>query len=223
VKRGWVVLGGVAAMAAVLAIAPGQLRRLEFFRVRRVEVTGARYVTGAQVAALLGLPATASLFDDTDPLARKLVRMRGVREARISRRWPGTLVVRLTEADPVGLARTDSGLVLIDDRGRVLPFDPVRAPADLPLAPADPVVAGLMGRLREWEPGLFAEVEAAARANGDVALQVGDRRLLLRGDASRETFRALAAVMGDLGRKGKRYRELDARYTDRVYVRGMKS
>jgi cell division protein FtsQ len=223
VKRGWVILGGVAVIAAGVLVAPGQLRRLEFFRVKRVEVIGARYVSGDQVAATLGLPATASLVDDTDPLARKLVRMRGVREARVSRRWPGTLVVRLTEADPVGLARTDAGLVLIDDRGRVLPFDPTRAPADLPLAPADPVVAGLMARLREWEPGLFSEVEAAERAGGDVALRTGDRRLLLRGDATPETLRALVAVMGDLGRKGKRYQELDARYTDRVYVRGMRS
>lgn len=222
-KRGWVILGGVAVITAVVLVAPGQLRRLEFFRVKRLEVIGARYVSGERVAAALGLPATASLFDDTAPLARKLVRLRGVREAKLSRRWPGTLVVRLTEADPVGLARTDSGLVLIDDRGRVLPFDPVRAPADLPLAPADPVVAGLMARLREWEPGLYSEVEAAERAGGDVALRTGNRRLLLRGDATPETLRALVAVMGDLSRKGKRYQELDARYTDRVYVRGMRS
>jgi cell division protein FtsQ len=218
-----VILGGVAVITAVAMVAPGQLRRLEFFRVKRVEVTGARYVSGDLVAVVLGLPATASLFDDTDPLARKLVRIRGVRDAKISRRWPGTIVVRLTEADPVALARTDSGLALLDDRGRVLPFDPLRAPADLPLAPADPVVAGLMARLREWEPGLFSEVDAAERTGGDVALRAGDRRLLLRGDATPETLRALVAVMGDLGRKGKRYQELDARYTDRVYVRGMRS
>jgi cell division protein FtsQ len=151
------------------------------------------------------------------------IAIRGVRRASVSRRWPGTLVLRVEEFEPVALTSRREGLALVDARGRVLPFDPTRAPADLPLAPADPVVTRLIGRLKDTEPGVFRVIVSASRDRQVVVLDAGDRRFLVRADANAAQLRALAAVMEDLARKGRKYRELDARFTDRVFVRGKPS
>jgi hypothetical protein len=105
----------------------------------------------------------------------------------------------------------------------VLPYDPTRVPADLPVVPADPVLARLMARVREAEPALFRVIVSASRQRQLVVFDAGDRRFLLRPDAGPAQLRALAAVIDDLARKGRRYRELDARFTDRVFVRGKPS
>ena len=47
-RRRWMVLAGLAVAVSVLlaAVVPGWLRDLAFFKVRRVEVLGARYLDG---------------------------------------------------------------------------------------------------------------------------------------------------------------------------------
>ncbi len=219
-RRRLLVVAGVGVGAIALGALPAALRKASFFRVRRVDVLHARYLSGPDVVQAMALEPGASLFDSTEPFRRRVLRIPGVRSAEVGRRWPGTLVVRIQEAEPVALTPARGGLALLDARGRVLPFDPTRAPADLPLAPADPLVARLVGRIKDAEPALFARIHSAARERDDVVLQAADVRLRLRGDATAPQLRALVVVMGDLARKGRRYRELDARFIDRVFVRG---
>ena len=223
-RKRWAAAAVIVVVAlVVVSVAPGWLRQLEFFKVRRIEVLGARYLSGPEVAAVMKVPADASLFDGTAPYQKAVFRITGVREVTVSRRWPGTLVVRLRESEPVALAPTPEGLALVDDRGWVLPFDPTRVPADLPIAPADPAVAKALGRIRNTAPGLYATIGSAAKAGEDVVIEAGGKRLLVRRDVTVSDIRALVAVMDDLERNSRSYRELDARFTDRVFVRGMKS
>ncbi|HEX9893876.1 MAG TPA: FtsQ-type POTRA domain-containing protein [Gemmatimonadales bacterium] len=220
------LFGLVAGLVGVLALgflSPLLLKRASFFRVRRVEVVGARYLTGNEIVAGLKLARNASLFDRVAPIERAAIRIRGVRRASVRRRWPGTLVLRVEEIEPVALTPSRSGLALLDAGGRVLPYDPTRVPADLPVVPADPLLARLVARVRETEPGLFRAIVSASRQRQLVVFEAGDRRFLLRPDAGPAQLRALAAVIDDLARKGRRYRELDARFTDRVFVRGKPS
>jgi cell division protein FtsQ len=153
-RKRWVLVAAIAGGGLVAAsAAPGWLRQLEFFKVRRIEVLGARYLSGPEVAAVMKVPADASLFDGTAPYQKAVFQIRGVREVTVSRRWPGTLVVRLRESEPVALSPTPEGLALVDDRGWILPFDPTRVPADLPVAPADPAVAKALARIRNTPAG----------------------------------------------------------------------
>lgn len=214
---GALVIFGVVSL---VALAPVLLRRTAFFRVRRIDLVGARYVTGDQMAEALKLRTRASVFDDLDPLQKRALAIPGVRRAVVSRRWPGTLVVRIEEAEPVALTPRKAALALMDAGGRVLPFDPTRAPADLPVAVADPAVARLIARVKDAEPALFRRIVSVSRTRQDVVLTGGEWRILLRADAGRLQLRALSAVMDDLARKGRRWRELDARFSDRVFVRG---
>lgn len=214
-----VILGALLLVAAV----PRVLSQASFFRVRRVEVVGARYLSGPEVVAALKLPRQVSLFDRLEPVERSARAIAGVRDASVRRRWPATLVVELNEAEPVALTQGKRALVLLDGNGRVLPFDPTRAPPDLPVAPADRAVARLLARIKQREPGLYRVVTSATRERQVIRLQAGDRRFLLRSDTGDEQLRALAVVLNDLARSGRRFRELDARFTDRIFVRSRPS
>jgi cell division protein FtsQ len=216
VGRGAVALAVIAAGVLV----PTALRNISFFDVRRLELVGARYLTPDNVARAVALPAGMSIFDDLGPLERRVVRMEGVLEAKVSRRLPGTLRVRVREREAVALTERRGRLVLMDVNGTVLPFDPTTPADDLPLADADSSVGHLLVRFRAAEPELYARVDAGRRARGDVVLESGATRWRLRGDASPEEFRALALVLGELARRGwSGWRELDTRFSGRVIVR----
>jgi hypothetical protein len=196
------------------------LRRLDFFQVRRVEIAGLQYLDPAKVIAALQLAPGASVFDDAAPLARRLLAMPGVTAAQIGRRLPGTLEVELVEVTPVALATRGDGLALLDARGRVLPFDPLRSAPDLPLAVSgDPAVAGVLARVRDSDPDLFARIGAAWRVGPDVVLEVGGRRLWFGAQVTAEDIRAVMAVEQALARTGRSYQELDGRFAGQVIVR----
>ena len=196
------------------------LRGLALFDVRRIELTGARYLTAAEVARAMEIPPGTSLFEPIGPWERRVEGIPGVRSARVGRRLPGTLRVRVSEAEPVALAERGARLVLVDQEGRVLPFDPGRPATDLPLASADSQVTGVLARVREADPELFGRIEQGRRlGRGDVALELERGRLLVRADAGPEAFAALSVVADLLAREAKSWRELDARYLPRIIVR----
>jgi cell division protein FtsQ len=228
--RGWLVrsrirqplqvLGGLGAVVLVWAAAPSILRQLEFFRIRRVEIAGLHYLAPAKVMSALGLGARSSVFDDLGAATRGLRSLPGIRSATVSRRLPGTLEVEVEEAVPVALAPGAAGMALLDSTGAVLPFDPAYAAPDLPIAASpDRIVAGVLAAIRQYEPGLFDQVQAARRIHGDVALDFDGRRLWLGPAPTAEDIRAVMAVVQDLARQRRAYEELDGRYAGQVIVR----
>jgi hypothetical protein len=219
-KSGWKLLGGLGLGLALWSGVPRLLRGLDFFRVRRVEIAGLQYLDPAKVIAALKLSATASVFDDPAPLRRRVYAMPGVNAVEVGRRLPGTLEVDLVEAPPVALASRGDGLALLDARGRVLPFDPLRSAPDLPVAAnGDAVVTGVLARVRDSDPDLFARTGAAWRVGPDVVLEVGGRRLWFGAQVSAEDIRAVMAVEQALARSGRAYQELDGRFAGQVIVR----
>lgn len=219
-KPGRKILLVVGAMAVLGIGGRPLLRRAPFFQVRQVEVVGARFLDPVEVTARLRLPDGLSLFDDLGNLASRIDSLPGVAEARVRRRWPAGLRLELREQEPVALTADQGGLALVDAAGTVLPFDPTRTPADLPIARGGPPVARVLAQVRATDPVLFAAVTTARRVGHDVALEVDGTRYLLRQDAGDDAIRALAAVARDLARRGRRYAELDGRFSDRVFVRG---
>lgn len=219
-KPGWYVLGSLSLLGLGWFGAPALGRRLAFFDVRSVEVVGARFVPVSTILGALKLPASASIFDPLGPVVSRVRKLPGITRVEISRRLPGTLVVRVTEATPVALATTKDGLRMMDARGKVLPFDPSRAAPDVPLVNApDTLVAGLLGRVREIDPDFYAGIEAAWQVQGDVVLRMKGHRVWLRPDAGPDALRAIRLVEQDLARRGKPYAELDGRFADQVVVR----
>jgi hypothetical protein len=221
-RPGWKVLGAAALAAAVWFGGPALGRRLEFFRVRRVELAGLHYLEPKAVLDALRLPRRTSVFDDFAPYERRAAALPGAARITVRRRLPGTLRVEVTETVPVALAQTGRGVAMIDAQGRVLPYEPARSAPDLPVVTApDSLVAGLLGRMMGLEPAAYAQVSAAWRQQDDVVLEVGGRRLLFRPDASAEEMRAVMAVAQDLAKQNRSYRELDGRFAGQVVVRGL--
>jgi cell division septal protein FtsQ len=219
-KPGWKIVAGLALGVAFWLGLPQLLRGLDFFRVRRVEIAGLQYLDPAKVIDALRLSPQASVFDDAGPLARRITAMPGVTSARVGHRLPGTLQITLVEAAPVALASRGDGLVVLDGRGRVLPFDPLHSAPDLPYAAnGDTFVADVLARVRDDDPGLFARVGAAWRVGPDVVLEVGGRRLWFGAQVSAEDIRAVMAVEQALARTGRPYQELDGRFAGQVIVR----
>jgi cell division protein FtsQ len=213
----------IGAVTLVWLGGPALLRRVAFFNVRRVELLGTRYLPGEAIVARMALEPGASVFDPVEPLEARIFAMIGVREVVVRRRLPGTLRVEIRESEPVALSPHEGKLVLVDERGWVLPFDPTRSPADLPVAEADSAVAGLLARVRQADPAQYSAIISAARERDHVVLETDTRRLLMRADASAEVILDMAAVAAELGRQGRTYRELDGRFAGRVFVRGIGS
>ena len=225
----WRVLAwaGVAMIVMVSWMtAPLGLRRLQFFRVRQVEIIGIRFLDADQVLAALRLSPTASVFDDIEPLTDRLRGLDGVADASVSRRPPGSLKVIVREIEPVALVMSGRGaLTPVDADGRPLPFD--LAGLDLPVVRAsagDSSVVGLLARVQAVDPALFQAIDAARRTEttrGDVLLELGGgaHRVLLNRDAGPEVIEAVVLVARDLAAKARPYRELDARFAGQVVVR----
>lgn len=219
-KPGWPLIGGAALLLSGWFGAPWLGRRLAYFDVRQVEVVGARYVPVKAVMGSLKLPKSASVFDPLGPVAARVQKVPGITEAEVTRRLPGTLVVKVTESMPVALAQTANGLRMLDGAGKVLPFDPSRAAPDLPIVTAaDASVAGLLGRLREMDPGFYGDVQAAWRVKDDVVLRLKTHNVWLRASAGEDEIRAIKLVEADLRRRGRPFAALDGRFADQVVVR----
>ncbi|HEX7337012.1 MAG TPA: FtsQ-type POTRA domain-containing protein [Gemmatimonadales bacterium] len=200
--------------------APHLLQRLEFFRIRRVEIAGLQYLAPAKVVEALALDSRASVFDDLSAAGRRLRALPGIVTARVNRRLPGTLEIALVEAVPVALTPRAGGMALLDASGKVLPFDPATSAPDVPIAAtADRVVARVLASVQEHEPGLFARVRTAWRVKDDVLLDVDGRRVWFGPAVTAEDIRAVMAVAQDLARQGRRYQELDGRFAGQVIVR----
>lgn len=217
------LLAGLAL--AALAGAPWWVRptlsRLAYFRVRHVEVRGARYIDAAEIVRRLGVDTTHSVWSDAESLERRVAGHPQVVAVHIRRRLPGTLVVELTERLPVALLAGGRGMRAVDSEGNVLPIDPARTLLDLPVvSEADTALLRLLADLRTEEPALFGRVSEVRRAGQDEIvlrlLTVPVRAMLA---VSAERLADVVPVETDLARRGRRVAELDLRYRDQVIAR----
>jgi cell division septal protein FtsQ len=216
----WRAIAIAGAVLLFASLSPYLLRHLEFFRVRRVEISGLHYLEAAKIVAALKLSRSASVFDDSEPLERRIRALPGIVEADVGRRVPGTLYVTLKEAAPVALTPKGDRLALVDAAGAVLPFDPLESAPDLPvLIGGGQPVATALSRARDYDPGLFARIDAAWRVGPDVVFEVGGRWWWFQAELSAEDIRAVTAVEQALARQGRKFQELDGRFTGQVIVR----
>lgn len=235
--RFFVAIVVAVVLAAGLARAPEALAGIEWFRVRDHVLEGARFVTVDEVVRVAALPADASVWDDFDAWEANVRRHPLVRDARIERDLPATLVFHVEERRPVALVATPT-LEPLDAAGRLLPLDPARHRLDLPLirpvrvdgpdvrlTPAE--VQGLareLTRLDRMDPGFAAGVsELGLSSRGDVEVALTDPRVRIHFRpplSARRLHEGLRALGHALARSADREpRAVDLRYEDQVVVR----
>ncbi|NUQ22234.1 MAG: hypothetical protein HOQ09_14900, partial [Gemmatimonadaceae bacterium] len=179
------------------------------------------YLPPADLIARLQLDSTASVWDDPDPLVSRLDRHQQVREARIGRHLPGTLVVTVRENLPVALVPSAKGFTVIDDRAQPLPIDPSSAKLDLPIIAArDTGITRLLAELRSRYPKLFARVSEIRReGRNELLIRLPDVRVRTLADVTADRLAEISPVEEDLARRHLAVAELDLRYRDQVIAR----
>lgn len=195
--------------------------RMEFFRVRRVEVRNARFTPPEEIRKRLGIDTTFSIWNDLEPLKRRVAEYKQVGAVRISRRFPSTLVVTVDELQPVALVTARSGLQAYDASGRALPLDPSRTPVDVPvLERADTALLRFLGQLQAVNRDLFARVNVLRRlGRDDLELDLVTFSVRIRPDIGVERLAQISSVEAELARRQARPRELDFRFRDQVIAR----
>ena len=212
----WTIVGIFAAISAARA----------GFEVDKVEVRGVERMDELPVYNIaLGQVDRSMLSLDLPKVRADMLKLGWVKDARISRRLPDTLVVDIVERDPVAVWQHGGQLHLIDVAGVVL--QPVSASAmpDLPLVVgpnANRQTAGL-NRLMENAPALKPMLAGATWVGNrrwDLRFQSGETLSLPEGDkvsaAALVNFARMDGVNRLLGRGIVKF---DMRDPDRFVLR----
>ena len=229
-KRRWWLIPAAIALGAFLVLlsplwGPLLLKRLAFFRVRHVEIVGAKYVLPGEVLERLKVDTMNSVWDAKGPLAARVNAHPLVRDVEIDRRLPGTLVVRLQEFAPVALVSTANGFKAYDERGVALPIDPTSADVDAPiLARPDTALLRLLGAARSRQPALYSRVseirrERAGPGETDLVIMLDSLPVRAPSGVTLSRLADVELVEQDLARRRLRATELDLRYRDQVIAR----
>lgn len=225
-------LAVTAGFASAPWWAPRALAELAYFRVRRVEIEGARYTPAPELLARLRVDTTWSVWNDLSGLAKRVEGHPLVASARVERRLPGTLRLTVQERAPVAMAPTRDGVGVFDADGRALPIDPTRVGGvDVPVVTAaDRATLRLLASLRDTAPVLFARVSEVRRASaGEVRIAMtpaksatpGQAPFVVRAglDVTPSRLADLLPVESDLARRRVRVAEIDLRFRDQVIAR----
>jgi len=218
-------LAAIVTSAIVVVASPWWGRfiasELSFFRVRRVEIVGVRYVAPNDILARLRVDTTRSVWDDPTPLEQRVAAHPQVGSVSIRRKLPGTLVVSVVENMPIAMVSTEKGFLVFDERGRQLPLDPSRVAVDLPIAARrDTALFGLLARIRAERPRIFARLSDVTRTS-DREVLIHFEGLPVRAmlDVTPDRLAEIFPVEADLAKRQARVAELDLRFRDQVIAR----
>jgi cell division protein FtsQ len=206
-------------------------------RVRHIAVTGNTRLPTGQVTALLeGLSDEPLMSVDLARWRERLLASPWIADVQLRRRLPATLLVHITEREPIGIARFGADLYLMDERGTVVDeFGPQYGDLDLPLVNglgavkeglvADQARVDLAARVisavrttpalakRLSEVNVADEHNAAVTLTGDRALlHIGTDRFVPRLVAYEEMAQALRQRVQEID-------SVDLRFDDRMFVR----
>jgi len=148
-----------------------------------------------------------------------------VKDARVSRRLPDTLVIDIVERSPAALWQNQGQLALIDSQGVVLDRVPVDKMPDLPLL----IGAGAngqeqqLGRLMDAVPALKVQLASATWIGGrrwDLNFQSGETIALPEGeDGAKAALMKFARLDKQSGLLGRGLIRFDLRVPGKMIVR----
>jgi cell division protein FtsQ len=175
---------------AKIGLAAGEAVGNAGFRVRSVAVQGTHRMDPRPIYRIaLDQRTTALPLVDVGAIRQRLLNFGWVKDARVSRRYPDTLVVDIVERAPAALWQDGERLSLIDADGHVLDKVAVTRMPDLPLL----VGNGANGQARALDallgkaPTIKAQLISAkwiGQRRWDLALQTGETIALPEGQAA---------------------------------------
>jgi cell division protein FtsQ len=191
-------------------------------RARIDEVVTDEIHRAADEAGAVKAPQT---MVDVDAIRNRLLRFGWVKDARVSRRLPDTLVIDIVERTPAALWQNSGRLALIDSEGVVLDRVPVDKMPDLPLliGPGANAREKQLDRLMADVPTLKPQLASATWVGGrrwDLNFQSGETMALPEGDAeARLALTKFAKLDKASGLLGKGIVRFDLRVPNKMIVR----
>jgi len=178
-----------------------------------------------QRASVAGGGSPAMPLVDVHAIRANLIRHGWVKDARVSRRFPDTLVIDIVEREPAALWQDRQRLALIDSQGVVLDHVRIDQMPDLPLliGPGANSRAQELGRLMESVPTLQAQLASArwvGRRRWDLSFQSGETVALPEGErAAQEALAKFANLDRSTGLLGRGLVRFDLRVPGKMIVR----
>ncbi len=227
----FVVAAAIAAMVALdipskAGLAAGEAVGEAGFQVKSVDIQGLKNMDPKPVYAIaLGEKTQAMPLVDVAAIRERLLDFGWIKDARVSRRFPDTLVIDVVERTPAALWQDDTRLSLIDAEGVVLDRVKVSNMPDLPLLIGKGANAQAvpLEQLLTKVPALKAQLVSATWVGGrrwDIAVQSGEVIALPEGaqaaEAALTKFAKLDKSTGLLGRGIVRF---DLRIPGKMTVR----
>jgi cell division protein FtsQ len=191
----------VATVAWVLWASP-------LLAVRTVQVDGAVSLSAGEVRDAAGVATgTPLLRVDTDAARARVTRLPQVSSVEVSRGWPSSVVITVTERVPIAVVQSAGQRYLVDDEGVL--FDTITGDPPSGVVPLDvrtpkagdrAFTAGLAA-LASLPRGVRSDVVSArATTAEDVTLTLADGTTVLWGDGadSEAKGRVLSSLLGQI-------------------------
>jgi cell division protein FtsQ len=232
----WILVGMIVALAfaALMAFRVPQLLGTSIgesvgnagFSLKHVEIRGANKVPQLQVYNIaFDQPTSAMPLIDLQGTRDRLLKFGWVREARVSRRFPDTLVVDIVERRPAAIWQHNQQLALIDAEGVVLEQVKLDSMPDLPLVigPAANLHAGELRRLVDSAPQLKPSMAGASWIGSrrwDIRFQTGEILALPEGEeAAKKALSQFAKMDQATQLLGRGFVRFDMRIPGKFIVR----
>ena len=190
-----VVIGGGAVLAYATPL----------MSVRNVAVVGAAGVDENRIREVAQAPSGRPLLQvDTGEIASRVAAIPEIEEVTVSRHYPSTLTIEVTERRPLVTVEYEDGVGVLDRLGVVYLTFPKRDAMPRPLAalpemrvdrpgaedPTTEAVLTVVSELPRWLADRTATVEASSPA--DITLVLRSGRRVVWGDAERTADKAAA-------------------------------
>ena len=108
-------------MALAVIVAAFLFINSAYFAVGAVVVEGNKYIATEDVFGIAGIPAEVNIFRlSTSTIKTRLLRDLRIDEAEVARRFPATIVIAVSERQPVACAACSYGFVQLDMQGVVM-------------------------------------------------------------------------------------------------------
>jgi len=196
------------------------------FTVKRVDVVGIRHMDSAPVYQIaLDQRSMAMPLVDVGDIRQQLLKFGWVKDARVSRRLPDTLVVDIVERKPAALWQGPQQLALIDSDGTVIDRVSVTQMPDLPLliGPGANLHERELNDLLGGAPTLKPQLVSASWIGGrrwDLTLQTGETIALPEGqEAAKKALSKFADLDKSTGLLGRGLLRFDLRLPGKMIVR----
>ncbi len=196
------------------------------FALKTVDLKGAVHVRKIDVYNIAyDQPSMAMPLVDLEGTRQRLLQFGWVRDARVSRRLPDTLVIDIVERRPAAIWQHNQRLALIDMDGVVLEAVRLDSMPDLPLliGPAANLHAAELARLTNSAPNLKPAMAGATWVGGrrwDLRFQSGEVLALPEGEAAaRKALAKFASMDQSVQLLGKGYVRIDMRDPKRMLIR----